>query len=120
MENKAAVQGATWQGDVKTAATAGEKGLLGLLLRPPTPLTTTAFAASVLEWIKTARHPRFNRPYTELVYQPMLELMAYLRANGFKTFIMSGRRHHFHRGRGPRGSMASAEQVAGSPAWDEV
>ena len=42
------------------------------------------------DWIATARHPKFNRPYTEMVYQPMLELLAYLRANGFKTFIVSG------------------------------
>ena len=44
----------------------------------------------VRDWLATARHPRFERPYTELVYQPMLELLAYLRANGFKTFIVSG------------------------------
>lgn len=78
------------QGDVKTAATAGEKGLLAIIAATHAGMPTTEFAQTVAEWIKTARHPRFNRPYTELVYQPMLELMAYLRANGFKTFIVSG------------------------------
>ncbi len=53
-------------------------------------MTTDEFAATVKDWMKTARHPRFKRPYTECVYQPMLELLAYLRANGFKTFIVSG------------------------------
>ena len=53
-------------------------------------MTTDAFAKIVAEWIATARDPRFQRPYTECVYQPMLELLAYLRANGFKTFIVSG------------------------------
>jgi phosphoserine phosphatase len=53
-------------------------------------MTADQFARTVAEWLITARHPKFNRPYTELVYQPMLELLAYLRANGFKTFIVSG------------------------------
>ena len=55
-----------------------------------TDMTTNEFANTVLGWTKSARHPRFNRPYTELVYRPMLELLAYLRAKGFKTFIVSG------------------------------
>ena len=53
-------------------------------------MTTAAFANIVSDWIATARHPRFDRPYTDLVYQPMLELLGYLRENGFKTYIVSG------------------------------
>jgi hypothetical protein len=53
-------------------------------------MTTDEFAGLVREWLAKARHPRFGRPYTEIVYQPMLELLAHLRANGFKTFIVSG------------------------------
>ncbi len=59
-------------------------------------MTSEEFAKIVSDWLATARDRRFNRPYTELVYQPMLELLAYLRANGFKTFIVSGRRHRIH------------------------
>src|SRR5882762_1856292 len=53
-------------------------------------MSTEEFARIVAQWFATARHPRFKRPYTDLVYQPMQELLAYLRANGFKTFIVSG------------------------------
>jgi len=53
-------------------------------------ITTEEFESIVKNWLATARHPRFNRPYTDLVYQPMLELLEYLRANDFKTFIVSG------------------------------
>jgi hypothetical protein len=53
-------------------------------------MTTSQFDSSVSDWLAKARHPRFNRPYTELAYQPMLELLEYLRANGFKTFVVSG------------------------------
>ena len=53
-------------------------------------MSTKQFEAIVTDWLATARHPRFSRPYTELVYQPMVELLAYLRANGFKTYIVSG------------------------------
>jgi phosphoserine phosphatase len=53
-------------------------------------MTTEAFQQIVRDWIATARHPRFNRPYTDLAYQPMVELLAFLRASGLKTFIVSG------------------------------
>ena len=53
-------------------------------------MTTEEFQKIVTDWLATARHPKFKRPYTELSYQPMIELLAYLRANGFKTFIVSG------------------------------
>jgi hypothetical protein len=70
-------------------------------------VTTDEFAQSVKDWIATAKHPRFQRPYTECVYQPMLELLAYLRANGFKTYIVSGGGVEFMR--------AWTEQVYGIP-----
>ena len=77
-------------GDVKALAASGEKGLMELVAVTHAGMTSDEFAKIVSDWLATARHPRFKRPYTELVYQPMLELLAYLRANGFKTFIVSG------------------------------
>jgi hypothetical protein len=53
-------------------------------------MTTDEFKATVVEWMKTARHPKYGRPYNQCIYQPMLEVLTYLRANGFKTFIVSG------------------------------
>jgi hypothetical protein len=76
--------------DIKSLTASGEKGLLQIMAATHAGMTTEEFTKTVLDWIATARHPRFNRPYTDLVYQPMLELLAYLRANGFKTFIVSG------------------------------
>jgi phosphoserine phosphatase len=102
------------QGDVKTAATAGEKGLLSVIAATHSGMTVSQFDAIVLEWIKTARHPRFKRPYTELIYQPMLEVMQYLRANGFKTFIVSGGGIDFMRPWTERVYGIPPEQVVGS------
>src|SRR4029453_18207305 len=68
----------------------GEKGMLEVITATHAGLTTEEFRQAVLDWLATARHPRFKRPYTDLVYQPMLELLAWLRANQFKTFIVSG------------------------------
>jgi len=76
--------------DLDALADSGEHGLLELVMATHTGMTTAEFSAIVKEWLGTARHPRFDRPYTELVYQPMLELLAFLRANGFKTYITSG------------------------------
>ncbi len=102
------------EGDVKTAATAGEKGLLAVVAATHAGMTTDAFTKAVLDWTRTARHPRFNRPYTELVYQPMLEVMAYLRGNGFKTFIVSGGGIDFMRPWTERVYGIPPEQVVGS------
>jgi phosphoserine phosphatase len=77
-------------GDIKALAASGEKGLVELLMATHAGMTTEEFAVTVREWLAAARHPRFDRPYTELIYQPMLELLLYLRANGFKTYIVSG------------------------------
>ena len=76
--------------DIKALAATGEKGLLSIIMATHSGMPVEDFAALVRDWVKIARHPRFNKPYTELVYQPMVELLAYLRANGFKTFIVSG------------------------------
>jgi len=81
---------AVLEGDLKTLLAGGEKGIMELLAATSSGMSVQDFAASVLEWTKTARHPRFDRPYTELAFQPMLELLAYLRANDYQTFIVSG------------------------------
>ena len=81
---------AVLDGDLKTLMASGERGLMEIIAATHAGMTTDEFTRIVSDWLATARHPRFDRPYTELVYQPMLELLAYLRANGFKTFIASG------------------------------
>jgi phosphoserine phosphatase len=77
-------------------------------------MTTEEFSISVLAWSQTAKHPRFQRPYTELVYQPMLELLTYLRSNGFKTFIVSGGGVEFMRPWTEKVYGIPPEQVVGS------
>ena len=76
---------AVLEDDLNSLFAAGEHGLLEIMMVSHAGMTTEEFADIVKDWIATAKHPRFKRPYTELVYQPMLELLAYLRANGFKT-----------------------------------
>ena len=71
------------EGDPKALAASGEKGLLEVMAVSHTGMTTDAFARTVSDWLASARHPRFNQPYDRLVYQPQLELLAYLRANAF-------------------------------------
>jgi hypothetical protein len=77
-------------GDHAALAAGGEKALLPLLAVSHAGMTTDEFRSIVAEWLATARHPRFGRPYAELVYQPMLELLGFLREHEFKTFIVSG------------------------------
>jgi len=81
---------AVLEGDMNALAETGEHGLLELVVTTHAGNTSEEFARIVHDWVRTARHPKFGRPYTELVFQPMLELLAYLRANGFKTYIVSG------------------------------
>ena len=76
--------------DLKTVLSFGEHGLLELVMATHAGMTTEEFSQIVKDWINTARHPKTNKLYKEMVYQPMLELLDYLRANGFKTFIVSG------------------------------
>jgi phosphoglycolate phosphatase-like HAD superfamily hydrolase len=104
------------EGDMKAVAAAGEKGLLEIIGATHAGSTTEAFEKLVTDWMATARHPRLNRPYTDLVFQPMLELLAFLRANGFKTFIVSGGGVEFMRPWTERVYGIPPEQVVGSRA----
>jgi phosphoserine phosphatase len=101
-------------GDLHAVAATGEKGLLELVMASHTGNTSEEFAAIVERWLATARHPKLGRPYTECVYQPMLELLAYLRENGFKTFIVSGGGVEFVRPWAERVYGIPPEQVIGS------
>jgi hypothetical protein len=100
--------------DMKTLAASGERGIAELAMATHAGMTTEEFQTIVTDWLATARHPRFKRPYTELVYQPMIELLAYLRANGFKTFIVSGGGVEFMRPWTERVYGVPPEQVVGS------
>lgn len=105
---------AVLEGDLKALAASGEKGLVELLLATHTGMSTEDFTKTVRAWLASARHPRFKRPYTDLVYQPMLELLAYLRKNGFKTYIVSGGTIEFMRPWTERIYGIPPEQVVGS------
>ncbi|HYN38963.1 MAG TPA: HAD family hydrolase [Rhodospirillales bacterium] len=105
---------AVLDGDRKAMAAAGMEGITTLVMATHAGTTTDAFAATVTAWLETARHPRFQRPYTELVYQPMLELLAYLRANGFQTHIVSGGGIEFMRPWTQTVYGVPPEQVVGS------
>jgi hypothetical protein len=105
---------AVLEGDLKALAASGEKGLVQLLMETHAAMTTEQFTQIVKDWLATARHPRFDRPYTELVYQPMIELLAYMRANGFKTFIVSGGGIEFMRPWTEQIYGVPPEQVVGS------
>jgi phosphoserine phosphatase len=105
---------AVLEGDMKTLAESGERGLGELMMVTHAGMTNNEFEKIVADWLVTARHPRFKRPYTELVYPPMLELLAYLRANGFKTFIVSGGGIEFMRPWSERIYGVPPEQVVGS------
>jgi phosphoglycolate phosphatase-like HAD superfamily hydrolase len=100
--------------DIKALAASGEKGLLQIAAATHAGMTTDEFSKEVLDWTASARHPRFHRPYTEVVYQPMLELLAYLRANGFKTFVVSGGGVEFMRPWMEKIYGIPPEQVVGS------
>ena len=78
------------KGDVKTALSGGDRAAVEIVAATHAGMTTDEFQGLVKDWIGTARHPRFQRRYTECVYEPMREVLRYLRANGFKTFIVSG------------------------------
>jgi len=102
------------KGDMKSAAAGGERGLVEMIMATHTGMTTVEFERIVKEWIATAKHPKTGRHYTEMVYQPMLELLAYLRANGFKTFIVSGGGIEFMRPWTEKVYGIPPEQVVGS------
>ncbi len=95
------------KGDLKTAAAGGDRAILELFMATHSGMTTLEFEQIAKDWLATAKHPKFQRRYTECVYQPMLEVLTYLRANGFKTYIVSGGGIEFMR--------PWAEQVYGIP-----
>lgn len=101
-------------GDIQKALAGGEKAMGELLMTTHAGMTTQEFDTIVKNWIGTARHPRFRQPYTSCVYRPMLELLAYLRANGFKTFIVSGGGIEFMRVWSEKVYGIPPEQVIGS------
>jgi len=102
------------RGDVKGALEAGEHGLLELAMATHAGTTTEEFERIVIDWVGTAKHPGTGRLFTEMVYQPMLELLAFLRVNGFKTFIVSGGGIEFMRPWAERVYGIPPEQVVGS------
>jgi hypothetical protein len=102
------------KGDVTTALASGDHALLDLLMATHAGMTTDEFAQIVTDWIATARHPQTGKRFTDMTYQPMLELLAYLRANGFRNFIVSGGGIEFMRPWAERVYGIPPEQVVGS------
>jgi phosphoglycolate phosphatase-like HAD superfamily hydrolase len=102
------------RGDMTAALAGGEHGILKIVMASHAGMTTSQFEQIVRDWLATAKHPRFKRPYTDLVYQPMVELLGYLRANGFKTFIVSGGGIEFMRPWAEAVYGIPPEQVIGS------
>ena len=102
------------KGDVKAALAGGEHALIEMAMATHAGTTTEEFEKIVTDWLATAKHPKTGRLYPEMVYQPMLELLAYLRANGFKTFIVSGGGIEFMRPWTEKVYGIPPEQVIGS------
>jgi hypothetical protein len=102
------------EGDIKALAATGEKGIAQLLAVTHANTTSDEFAQIVRDWTRTARHPTLKRPYTQLAYAPMRELLDYLRANGFKTYIVSGGGIEFLRVLSEELYGVPPEQVVGS------
>jgi phosphoserine phosphatase len=102
------------KGDVKAALAGGEHAILEIVMATHAGNTTSEFREIVQDWLATAKHPVTKRPYTEMVYQPMLEVLAYLRANGFKVFIVSGGGIEFMRPWTEKVYGIPPEQVIGS------
>jgi phosphoglycolate phosphatase-like HAD superfamily hydrolase len=101
-------------GDMQQLSAQGEKGLLEIIATTHSGMTVDEFQTTVANWMHTARHPRFHRPYDQCIYQPMLEVLAYLRANGFQTFIVSGGGIDFMRPWVDKTYGIPPEQVVGS------
>jgi len=102
------------KGDVKAALAGGERAVVQLMMATHAGTTTAEFEKIVRDWIAAAKHPKTGRPFTEMVYQPMLELLGFLRANGFKTYIVSGGGVEFMRPWAERVYGVPPEQVIGS------
>jgi len=103
---------AVLEGDIKTVMAGGEKSLAELMMATHAGMTTEAFDASVKQWIKTATHPKTGKHYNEMTFLPMVELLNYLRSNGYKTFIVSGGGIDFMR--------AWAEDAYGIPPYQVI
>jgi hypothetical protein len=105
---------AVLENDLKALGEQGERGAVELVAATHTGMSSDEFHRIASDWIAEARHPKFQRPYTEVVYQPMLEVLAYLRANGFKTYIVSGGGVDFMRPWTEKVYGIPPEQVVGS------
>jgi hypothetical protein len=110
---------AVLENDMNTLMESGEHGILELIMATHAGMTTEEFETVVQEWLATSRHPRFNKPYNALIYQPMLELLDYLRDNDFKTFIVSGGGVDFMRAWVEEAYGIPADQVVGSSGKTE-
>jgi len=102
------------KGDAKGVMASGEKGLMELIMATHTGMTTVEFEKIVNDWITTAKNPKTGKLFTEMTFQPMLEVLAYLRANGFKTYIVSGGGIEFMRPWTERVYGIPPEQIVGS------
>ena len=105
---------AVLSGDREAIAKLSMKDLLEIVLATQSGMTVEEYSADVKNWLATAKHPRWNRPYTELVYQPMLEVLSYMGANGYKTFIATGGGGSFVREYSERVYGIPPERVAGT------
>jgi phosphoglycolate phosphatase-like HAD superfamily hydrolase len=106
-------------GDMKTVGASGMKGLMEIMMATHSGMTAEEFELEASNWLATAKHPKLDRLYSECIYQPQLELLAYLRANGFKTFIVSGGGIQFMRPISEKNYGIPPEQVVGSSAVAE-
>jgi hypothetical protein len=102
------------KGDLKAALAGGEPAIAEIVTTTHSGMTTGEFDAIVKDWLASARHPKTQQPYTKMVYQPMLELLAFLRSNGFKTFIVTGGGIEFVRAFAEDTYGIPPEQVVGS------
>jgi hypothetical protein len=102
------------RGDLKGALAGGERAITEIVMATHAGMTTEEFERIVRDWLATAKHPKTGRPYNEMIYQPMLEVLRYLRANGFKTYIVSGGGVEFMRPWVERVYGIPPEQVVGS------
>ncbi|HKE92999.1 MAG TPA: HAD family hydrolase [Povalibacter sp.] len=105
---------AVLEGDMKTLMASGEKGIVEVIAATHAGMTTEEFTQSVTDWIATAKHPRTGRPFNEMIFQPMLEVLNYVRANGFKTYIVSGGGVEFMRPWASKAYGIPPEQIIGS------
>lgn len=111
---------AVLEGDNQALAESGYEGLMKLIAATHSGMTQAEFQKIVTNWLATAKHPRFDRPYTDVVYKPMLEVLMYLRANGFKTYIVSGGGIEFMRPWTEKVYGIPPEQVVGSSIKTEL